>query len=256
MASARKAGGDANAFPVASVGPLSLRGRTYEALLEAIRERSFVDGKLPAENELAARMGVSRTTLRAALQMLEHDGIVSRRRRTGTRIVASPGRPFQLDFNRLAALDDLLRERGHEPTTRILGSSIGIFPEIAAQLGLAESAAMHSIEKMWYADDRPAAFLRDYIPCSIIDELPKDEALVATIFALFSEVGPERIELARVELIPKVADAAVAERLDIDQGEPYLRLWQRHFGGTGRFLAVSRLDVNDQFVRLAITRRL
>lgn len=238
------------------VGPLSLSRRTHQALRSAIRRGEFPDGKLPAENELAAALGVSRTTLRAALQALEHDGILTRRRGIGTRIVSRGEGPFQLELSRLAALDDLLRDRGHESSTEIVGMHRQRLPALAGDLGIAADSEWHVIEKVWFADGRPAAMLRDHIPCAVIADLPDDSELVGTIFSLFAEVGPEPIAFARVELIPRAADPEVARQLRIKRGEPYLRLWQRHYGARQNPLAVSRLDVNDHFVRLEIVRRL
>lgn len=57
-----------------------VRGR----LLDEMRAGSFRGGRLPPEADLARKLGVSRATVRAALQTLAEDGIVSRRRRHGT----------------------------------------------------------------------------------------------------------------------------------------------------------------------------
>lgn len=241
---------------VERIGPLSLSRRTHEALLAAIRRGDFRDGKLPAENDLAAALGVSRTTLRAALQNLEQDGIVSRRRGIGTRVLMQEEGPFQLELNRLAALDDLLRERGHEPSTSIVSVTRAVLPDLAAKLMRLPNGEWHVIEKLWYADGQPAAALWDYVPCDVLPELPDNSEVIGTIFRLFDEFGPEPIALARVELVPLTAGSDVAERLQIKTGEAYLRLWQRHYGVSQKPLAISRLDINDHFIRLEIVRRL
>lgn len=251
--SARKA---APAPALERIGPLSLRRKTRDALLAAIQRGEFRDGKLPPENALAAALGVSRTTLRAALQALEQDGIVSRWRGIGTRIVAPDDRRVLLELNRLAALDDLLRDRGHDSSTSIVAVDRRTLPDLAAEIGLPAEAEWHVIEKLWYADGRPAAALRDHIPCAVLPELPENSEVIGTIFRLFEEYGPEPIALARVELVPLAADDEVAEQLRVKAGEAYLRLWQRHFGRGEQALAISRLDINDHFIRLEIVRNI
>lgn len=238
------------------IGPRSLRRQTREALLAAIRRDAFPEGKLPAENDLAAALGVSRTTLRAALQTLEEEGILSRRRGIGTRVVVQEEGPFQLELNRLAALDDLLRDRGHEPSTEIVSVAKAVLPDVAERIGYPPETEWHVIEKIWYADDLPAALLRDHIPCTVVAELPDNAEVIGTIFRLFDESGPEPIALARVELVPHAAEPDVAARLQIPVGEAYLRLWQRHYGTSQKPLAISQLDVNDHFIRFEIVRRL
>ena len=69
---------------------------TVERLLHAIKLGVFTEGeRMPAERGLAARLGVSRATLRDAIRVLEQHGYVeSRRGRTGGTFVtyrATPG---------------------------------------------------------------------------------------------------------------------------------------------------------------------
>jgi GntR family transcriptional regulator len=233
--------------------PLSRQAR--DALLVAIRAGEFPDGRLPPEDDLAASLGVSRTTVRAALQQLEHDGILSRRRGIGTRIVPASETRVQLELGRLVSLDDLLHERGHDSTTEILSVRRDLLPELSRELDLPEASEWHVVEKLWRADGHPAAVLVDHIPCALLAELPTDRRLLETIFRLMSEVGPEPIAHARAELVPMVAEGSVAEQLQVDPGWPHLRVWQRHYGVSGKQLAISRLDVNDAFIRFELVRK-
>jgi GntR family transcriptional regulator len=234
----------------------SLARQTHDVLLGAIRRGEFADGKLPPENELATTLGVSRTTIRTALQRLEHDGILLRRRGIGTRVVMPDDDRFQLQLGRLTALDDLLREHGHDSTTEILNIRREALPTLSEQAGLDPDSNWHVIEKIWYADDHPAALLRDHIPCEIVPELPSKHELLGTIFRLFDEAGPESIAYARVEIVPMLADAAIARQMQIARRAAYLRLWQRHYSVSDRPLAISCLDVNDKFIRFELMRRL
>lgn len=57
----------------------------YRALLRAIREGQLVPGgKIPNERELSAQLRTSRTSVRAALAMMERQGLVDRRIGSGT----------------------------------------------------------------------------------------------------------------------------------------------------------------------------
>src|SRR4051794_9292032 len=79
---------------------VSLAREVREGLLQRMRAGEFADGRLPPEADLARELGVSRTTVRAALHTLEQDGIVSRRRRHGT-IVNAHMLHGSLPLNRL-----------------------------------------------------------------------------------------------------------------------------------------------------------
>jgi GntR family transcriptional regulator len=232
-----------------------LSSQAHDALLEAIRRGDFPDDKLPPEGDLAYQLGVSRTTLRAALQQLEHDGILSRRRGIGTRIIATaPGR-LQLELGKLVALDELVRQHGHESSTDIIEVRTARLPELSAQLDLPPTSEWHVITKVWRADGKPAALLVDHVPRSIISELPTNDELLATIFRLFDDCGPERIALARAELVPMLAEADVRRHLQLRPRQGHLRIWQRHFGVSGRQLATSRIDVNDELIRFELVRK-
>ncbi|HON42182.1 MAG TPA: winged helix-turn-helix domain-containing protein, partial [Bacillota bacterium] len=67
----------------------SVPSRAYERIMEFIAEGDLVGGKLPPETVLAQQLGVSRTALREALQRLESEGYIVRRRRVGTIVLAS-----------------------------------------------------------------------------------------------------------------------------------------------------------------------
>ena len=65
--------------------PENLYKRAYEALRGQIERGEYHPGdRLPAENELAASMGISRATLRHALDRLEGDGLINRIRGSGS----------------------------------------------------------------------------------------------------------------------------------------------------------------------------
>ncbi len=212
------------------LGSPSQRRRAQEALVAAIRSGEFPDGRLPPENELALRLGVSRTTVRAALQALELDGLLTRRRGIGTHLVDRSEGAFQLELTRLGSLDDLFRERGHVPSTRILDVRTEVIGQLAEDFGYPADTEWHVIEKIQCSDGQPAAIITDHISRCVLADLPPGNEAVDDIFRLFEEFGPEPIVLARLELIPLIADATVAERLDIPIGTPLLRLWQRLYG--------------------------
>jgi GntR family transcriptional regulator len=90
----------------------SLAAQAREAILTAILSNEF-DGRLPSEDMLGEMLNVSRTTVRAAVQDLERDGLITRRRAVGTTINDHVG-PETLALQRLVGFDWLLREKGHE----------------------------------------------------------------------------------------------------------------------------------------------
>ena len=75
--------------------------------------------KLPREEELARILGVSRTTVRQALNDLAADGIVLRRQGRGT-FVNAASRGIRARFSPSTELTDAIRDSGYEPEVRLL----------------------------------------------------------------------------------------------------------------------------------------
>ena len=92
------------------------------------------DGRLPSEEQLAARYGVSRGTVRHALTLLRSEGVVTSRRGTRRVLLASP--PLQ-SFAELMSFTRWARSLGETPGGRVVRQELrAAGPEEAAQLRL------------------------------------------------------------------------------------------------------------------------
>lgn len=130
--------------------------------------------KLPPETELAKSLGVSRVTLRRALDELERDGLVIRVQGKGTfanpeaaaiKTSLTPGE----EFTRLIA------SSGYEPSMEVVSVTKAPCDErLKAELGLSVGERVYSIEKIYCADGRPAIVSIDRFSESLLAE-PLDE---------------------------------------------------------------------------------
>ena len=75
-----------------------LKNRIYIRLYGELLSGKYSGGKMPPEQEFARQLGVSRNTLRAALEMLENDGILTRERAVGTLVLGETDRHFAGSF--------------------------------------------------------------------------------------------------------------------------------------------------------------
>jgi GntR family transcriptional regulator len=133
-------------------------------------ERAIEDGRMPPgtrlDNEvlLAERLGLSRPTLRRAMQHLVDKGLLVRRRGVGTRVVQPKvRRPLEL-----TSLFDDLTTAGRRPTTQVLSNEVvPATAEVAAPLDLAEGTDVIRITRLRSALDQPIAKLVNVLPGGI-----------------------------------------------------------------------------------------
>jgi GntR family transcriptional regulator len=229
--------------------PLAARARA--SILTAILDDQF-EGRLPSEDELAEMLNVSRTTVRAAVQDLEREGLIKRRRAVGTRINRHIG-ASTLALQRMVGFDYLLREKGHDVRVEISWSRREVTPKLLP-LPWEETKDCCVIEKEYFADDVLALYLRDYIPWQNFAEVDFEEPLEASVFEFSKRYCERPIDHAVVELAPKVNDGTTGTRLELPSGAPFIRLHETHYSDDAEAIGWSFVDVNDHFIRLEVFR--
>jgi DNA-binding GntR family transcriptional regulator len=133
--------------------------------------------RLPPEHELGAMLGVSRGTLRTALERLESTGEIVRRQGSGT-FVASVPRPTALDegLERLESYTSLAQRRGVELTLGELRiERLALDDDGAGKFGVEPGTPATSITRLLLANGEPAATMVDTIHPNV--ELPTDARL-------------------------------------------------------------------------------
>ena len=146
--------------------PVPLYFQVAKHLEDAISSGAIPPGTLfDNEIELADQLGLSRPTMRRAMQHLVDRGMIVRRRGVGTRVVQPKvRRPLQL-----TSLFDDLAGTGQAPTTRVL--SFGPVPadeELAARFGVAVGTELVQVERLRSAHDRPIARLTNHLPPAVV----------------------------------------------------------------------------------------
>jgi len=142
-------------------------------------EQSADGERLPPERELARRLAVARETLRGAMQALEDEGLLHRRRGSGTFVVAQAWvKPFQL-----RSFSEDMRERGLQPSSRLLSArEVAADASLAHKLRLSPGALLHEVRRLRLADRMPMALETAYLP---VQRLPGFEAQVLAEHSLY-----------------------------------------------------------------------
>lgn len=139
---------------------------------------------IPSERELMTSYGVSRATVRKAIDGLVADGLLQRTQGLGTFAV----RP-RLETNlHLASFSQDMRRRGLSPATRIV--SIGLEqPPVAASewLGLAAGEPAWRLVRVRLADGVPIAHEDGWYPSGLLPELDRRPLAEASLYQLLGQ---------------------------------------------------------------------
>jgi DNA-binding GntR family transcriptional regulator len=202
-------------------------------LSEALEKEFAVGEILPNERELAARFGVARATLRQALEQLELEGRLQRRRGVGT-TVAPPRVGLDVD----PAPSDWPGAAGDAWTTE--GCEDAAPPAAVARLLAASSGAVvHTVRRSRVSHGQSVATELLYVPGASVPAAPRctgtgpaaAHGVLRELHRLALEGQDRAVELGS-------ARAADAKQLDRLPGAPVLVVTTRYFA-EGRTAAVA-----------------
>jgi len=158
-------------FTVDRSSPVPLYFQVAQHLEDAIISGLIPPGTLfHNEIQLADDLGLSRPTMRRAMQHLVDKGLIVRRRGIGTRVV-QPKVRRQLE---LTSLYEDLRSTGQEPTTTLLSfETVEADEEVATHLGIEAGATVARLERLRSANELPIARMTNYLPERFADLDPE-----------------------------------------------------------------------------------
>ena len=200
-----------------------LYDQLVDILTEKIEHEYRPGDLLPSERELSKYYGLSRTTVRLALQELERLGLVVRQHGRGTFVADRSVQATNL--SQTYSFTDQMREMGRDPSTTILE-----FAEIDADKNLAEKMRVRmgdklfKIERLRCADGMPMMVERTYMPVRKFMSLKRSMLEHASLYTVIEQVFHEKIRVAEEEFFASIARPADAHLLGIGEGAPVLDL--------------------------------
>jgi GntR family transcriptional regulator len=226
-----------------------------DSVLRAIREGRFPEGRLPPEAELAEQLGISRGTLRSALQSLSAEGLVSRRRRHGTYVNEHVLRS-SMQLNRLIPFSELIEQSGYAATTDRRRHEVGAAsPSEAAELEITPGTDVLRVFRLLRADGEPVISITDVVPAERLTVPVGRLRAAETTFEFLERNAGTVVDYATSEIVPRVASEDQPVELGLEPGTPYIQLYEVVFGQENERVALSVICVVDRLVRLSLLRR-
>jgi len=217
----------------------------------------YVDGKpagstLPPERVLAQEFGVTRVTVRRAIDELESDGLVYRIQGGGTYTVG----PSIAKSLRLTSFSDDVRARGRTPSSQVLDVSRGpAGDEIGRSLRLSPRDPVVTVRRLRMADGEPMCLEVCALPADLVPGIEEDD-LTGSLYVLLSR--RYGLEPARAEQVIEatVLDEQEAAMLTVPPFSAALRATRTSYdvrGGPVEF-AVTTYRSDRYSLRFAVRR--
>jgi len=176
---------------------------------------------LPGERELAQRCGVSRMTVRHAIEHLMARRLVERRHGAGTFVRRpAPAQPLMA-----SSFHEDMRRRGMEPSSRLLWwDTVVADLELAEHLEMAGGERVLRVCRVRLADDEPMTLETLHTPCDRVPGLTgHDLDGDVSFYQILATRYRRRIATGKQSVAPVVLAARDAELLGVPSGRPALR---------------------------------
>ncbi len=183
-----------------------------------------------SERELAKIHRVSLMTARHALTSLEREGVVERRRGSGT-FVAPP----KIHFNKLMSYSEQMASRGLVAGSELLCNKIIDYePEIAARLAITPNHRLVKVERLRHAANEPFALEVCYLSAEEFGGLVSAPLGRGSLFSILERDFGVELAHADEEVDATAADSRIAELLGVPRGTPLLRIRQVIYSTKGK----------------------
>lgn len=227
--------------------------RVYLLLRDEISNGTHRTGTLlPGENTLARSFGVSRVTVRRALEALARDGWIEKRTGAGSIVLphGTQDRQLSADF---ATLMPQLVEMDRQTTVRLLAFSYAVpAPETARALNLKAGAKVQTAVRVRSAEGVPFSHLTTHVPEEIASGYGEADLAAHPLFRLLERSGIT-VSGAQQSVSATLSTPEVARALDITVGLPLLSLRRVVHDDTGRAVEYLQALYRPDLFRLEMS---
>ncbi len=217
----------------------SLRHRLADDLRGQVLAGEYSPGaQLPSEPDLARTLSVSRASIRAAITLLEEEGLLRRQHGSGTYVTNKP--LLRNDLSRNFSVSAMIAATGLEPGTRLVRATSEPAPdEVAAAFEIPSGTPISVLRRVRTANGKRVVDTTDWCRSDVLDPVTLSELAGGSIYGALAERGLS-IHHGVASISPTAAGAEIARRLRVPAGTLLLTLFQVDRTVGGEVVLVSR----------------
>lgn len=227
---------------------MSLYEQIIDLLQEKITCKMKPNDKLPSERQLSVTYGVSRNTIRLALEKLRQRGYIYRKRGQGT-FVANQMKHLT-DLTRSYSFSEQMRSMGRVPKTELIYlNSMEATKFLMEHMNLALGDPVYKLKRVRCADGLPLMIERTFLPAKLLPGLNSERLKHHSLYQVLDQDYQIRIERADEAFYASLIERKDATRLEVAKGSPCLNIARTTYDRQQRIveftLSVAR---GDQFI--------
>jgi GntR family transcriptional regulator len=206
-------------FVVDHNSPVPLHYQVEQLLRTLIKEKDYRNGRfLPKEVDLANRLGVCRNTVRQAINKLVFEGLIERKKGTGTK-VADNVLTTRLD-NWASFTQEMSAKNIPFKNLNIATGRVKADQELAGIFGISPGREIVKLERLRGIHNEPIVFFVSYFHPRL--NIDVNDNFSGSLYELLEDKYSLRPAVSKEEIAVHYADEALASKLEIDTGKPLL----------------------------------
>ncbi len=226
--------------PLDREGPTPIFAQIRARLEEAIAAGELAPHqRIPSERQLTDRFGVSRMTVRQALDALIHDRLLYSRPGKGTFVAER--KIIEQPLAHLTSFTEDIRARGMRPSSRLLaGRIVQASFEMARLFGLAPTVEIVQVTRLRLADGEPLAMEAVHIPSALVPGLLERDLERESLYTILGRDYGLALMSARQTIEAAEPTAEEQHTLGLEGPRPVLRISRLTSDTNGRIVEYVR----------------
>ena len=204
--------------------------RVYNALRSKILDGEYAIGDLlPPEPELEKLFLVSRTTVRKAVEMLSHEGLLAAKQGRGTTVLDYH---TTQNINQVSSTSETLEQKGCKVYCKNMHiHTVPATARLANELQVEVGAPLIMIQRLQIADDKPIAIFKNYLIPELVPDIQNYVGKFAHLYDFLEEHYGLLIDAARDRISARCATFEEASMLDVPVGSALIYLVRICYSG-------------------------